>query len=115
LQTFLTKERAALKICLIHAIEQNPSYGWAYRSSIAETTAGFSPSKSETYKALHELAAAGIVRRTKRLRNEGGFQEIIVYTFAADGYAKAQQYKQLVKTDLERSRTLIDHLLKHCF
>jgi DNA-binding PadR family transcriptional regulator len=114
-QTFLTKERAILKVCLIHEIEKSPSYGWAYHSTIAEQIPGFKPSKSEIYKSLHELAAADIVKRSRRKRNDEGLQEIIVYTFTSGGYAKAQRYKKLVYDDLIRSQTMIKHFLSTIF
>ncbi|MFX3617062.1 MAG: helix-turn-helix transcriptional regulator [Sporolactobacillus sp.] len=117
MQTFLTKQRAVLKIYLIHEIERSKSYGWAYRQSIALKNKAYQPTNSEIYKALHELTADGMVQRKKRQQVEKGegLGEIVVYSFTEEGSRKAQLYKQQVKEDLERSRRLIDAILKDIY
>ncbi|RYL92134.1 Replication termination protein [Sporolactobacillus sp. THM7-4] len=113
---FLTKQRAILKVYLISLIERKKMYGLQYLNELRETFKpyGYVPKHSEIYKALHELTSEGVVYRTRKLRSEDkeGFQEIIYYQFTEKGYEKGQLYKRQVKTDLERSRDIIEKVLK---
>lgn len=112
---FLTTQRAILKVYLINMIEQKRSYGRRYldyiKSQVREY--GYEPRPSEIYKALHELTDEGVIYRTKRLKEfDEGLQEVVLYSFAENGFELAQRYKKLVKDDLERSKKLINKILK---
>ncbi|RYM06330.1 Replication termination protein [Sporolactobacillus sp. THM7-7] len=113
---FLTKQRAILKVCLISLIERKKMYGLQYLKELKETFKpyGYVPKHSEIYKALHELTAEGIIYRIKKRRcpDREGFQEIIIYQFTEDGLEKGRVYKQMVRSDLERSLGIIRKVLK---
>lgn len=113
MNSFLTKQRAVLKVYLLNEIERSKSYGWRYTETIAARNANYHPTHSEIYKALHELTADGLISRHKqRVAERGsGLQEVVLYSFTEDGYHRAQVYKLRVKSDLERSKRLIDSII----
>jgi DNA-binding PadR family transcriptional regulator len=117
LKTIFTKQRAIIKLYLINLIEQKQTYGLHYQDIINTKIKAFDhqPAESEIYKVLHELTSDGLVRRDKRLMASDGLKEVVVYSLTDSGYKEALMYKQLVKEDLERSRRIIDKVLKDNF
>jgi DNA-binding PadR family transcriptional regulator len=114
---FLTKQRAVLKLYLLNLAEQKRLYGLQFKDIIQKQFQkhGYIPSHSEIYKALYELTEDGILKRIKQPVEEGGFQEVVIYQFTEEGLKMAKAYKKLVKEDLERSRRLIDKIMKDNF
>lgn len=114
---FLTKQRAVLKLYLLKLAEQKRLYGLQFKSIIQEQLQeyGYRPPHSEIYKALYELTEDGILKRIKQAVEEGGFQEVVIYQFTEEGRQKANAYKKLVKDDLERSKRLIEKIMKDNF
>ncbi len=112
---YLTKQRSVLKVYLLNMIEKKKLHGWQYLQELKEELKpfGYQPSHSEIYKSLHELTEEGILQRSKQLRNkeEGGFQEIVLYHLLESGRGKADAYKRLVKQDLDRSQQLLKKII----
>ena len=112
---FLIKQRAALKVYLIHLAETDRLYGTQYLDVMTEefNKLGYNPVISEIYKSFYELVDSGIlVRREERMEGKKR-QKIIIYNIK--DREKANLYKKQVKADLDRCRNLIGKIIKDVY
>jgi len=103
---FLLKQRAFLKLYLLDLIADHRGYGLQMQQELQSKFEpyGYSPSHSEIYKTLHELAKDKWVRREKKLLGEPGidFQEIVIYHLTDYGKSEMDLYKKQLKVELDR-------------
>ena len=106
--TFLIKQRAFLKMYLIHMAENNLLYGLEFKKKIESEfeSFGYKPTHSEIYKSLHELLEAEVVTRRSRILQGKRYQEVVYYEIK-NPY-KAYEYKKMIREELNRCKGLIE-------
>lgn len=112
---FLLKQRAFLKLYMITMTEQKRLYGEQLLDLMRSEfkAIGYKPSRSEIYRALHDLMDDNILKREKVKKEGAKLQEIILYKIAdADA---AALYKIQLKAELDRSQLIIKKALKDNF
>ncbi|MGG3448497.1 MULTISPECIES: helix-turn-helix transcriptional regulator [Bacillaceae] len=112
---FLIKQRAFLKLYMIRFVEEHKMYGMQAMDELKTSfkPLGYEPNHSEIYRSLHDLIDDGILMRTKKVQEGAKYKEIVVYQFA--DYEKAKLYKKQVKTDLDRSMSLLRKALEDVY
>ncbi|NGY88137.1 Replication termination protein [Bacillus megaterium] len=110
-RSFMIKQRAMLKACLITMIETENLYGLEFRDFIREQyrDVGYRPNHSEIYKSLHELMEEGIVEQKKRKCQGKKLQEVVYYRIIDKN--KADLYQKQVRMELERCDRLVHKTL----
>lgn len=104
---FMIKQRAFLKIYLIHMAEKEKLYGMKYLETIKVEFRlyGYKPNHSEIYKSLHELLEDGVLSRRKMIKEGKKLQEVIYYVIKDQ--EKAHLYKMQLKVELDRCHNLL--------
>lgn len=112
---FLIKQRAFLKLFMIHLVEQNKFYGLQASDDIksAFKQFGYEPQHSEIYRSLHELEEEGILSRRKKVVEGAKYKEIVIYEMKDK--EKSKLYKKQVKTDIDRSMSLLRKALEDVY
>ncbi|NEY21343.1 Replication termination protein [Bacillus ginsengihumi] len=113
---FLIKQRAFLKLYIITNIENGRWYGLKLLDELKKEfkPLGFEPQHSEVYRALHELEDEEEILTKGKVKVAGAKRkEVVVYKIK--DHEKAQAYKKLVKTDLDRCVKLLQKALKDNF
>ncbi|MET1030638.1 helix-turn-helix transcriptional regulator [Domibacillus tundrae] len=112
---FLIKQRAFLKLYMIRFVEEHKMYGMQAMDELKANfkSFGYEPNHSEIYRSLHELIDDGILMRQKKVQEGAKYKEIVIYQFA--DYEKAKLYKKQVKTDLDRSMSLLRKALEDVY
>jgi predicted transcriptional regulator len=112
---FLIKQRAFLKLYMISFIEEHRVYGLQAMDELKSkfNQFGYEPQHSEVYRSLHELIDDGIVVRRKKAIEGMKYKEVVVYELV--DLEKAKLYKKQVKTDLDRSMSLLRKALEDVY
>jgi DNA-binding PadR family transcriptional regulator len=108
---YVTKQAAFLKAYLIGLINKQPLHGYNYYEEIVKAfrADGYEPTKTEVYRALHDMIREEMIYQVRRKVPEAEFKEVKIYHFAEpNGYDKAVKYVEEVKADLERSVQLLE-------
>ncbi|MFC5559005.1 helix-turn-helix transcriptional regulator [Ureibacillus thermophilus] len=110
--TFIIKQRAFLKLYMLHEAEKGRLYGLQILENLQDyfKDLGYKPTKSEVYKSLHELLKEGYVTR-EPIKKEGAEMQTL-YIYRLGDKEKVKAYKDMVKADLDRSIALLNRALK---
>ncbi|MEJ9282226.1 MULTISPECIES: helix-turn-helix transcriptional regulator [Ureibacillus] len=110
--TFVIKQRAYLKLYMLHAAEKGRLYGLQILEELQNhfKDLGYKPTKSEIYKSLHELLKEGYVVREPITKEGTEMQTIYIYRLGDKEKVKA--YKDTIKADIDRSIALLSRALK---
>ena len=108
--TFVLKQRAYLKLYMLHEAEKGRLYGHQIMEDLQDyfKDLGYKPTKSEIYKSLHELLKEGYVTREPITKAE--MQKLYIYRLGDREKIKA--YKDTVRADLDRSIALFNRAIK---
>ncbi|MED3660858.1 helix-turn-helix transcriptional regulator [Ureibacillus sp. FSL K6-8385] len=110
--TFVIKQRAFLKLYMIHEAEKGRLYGLQILENLQDyfKDLGYRPTKSEVYKSLHELLKDGYLTREPIIKEGTEMQTLYIYRIGDKEKVKA--YKDTIKADLDRSIALLKRALK---
>ncbi|WP_342469450.1 Replication termination protein [Ureibacillus sp. FSL K6-3587] len=110
--TFIIKQRAFLKLYMLHEAEKGRLYGLQILENLQNyfKDLGYKPTKSEVYKSLHELLKDGYVTREPIIKEGAEMQTLYIYRIGDREKVKA--YKDTLKADLDRSIALLQRALK---
>ncbi|SDN46888.1 replication termination protein [Fictibacillus solisalsi] len=108
---FLLKQKAFLKLHILHKVEKKNGYGLQILDELRKEFKqfGYSPNHSDIYRILQELTKEGILRREKRLMDGNAeFQEIVVYHLTEKAPEAIVLYKKQMKVELDRCISLLN-------
>jgi DNA-binding PadR family transcriptional regulator len=110
--TFVIRQRAYLKLYMLHEAEKGMLYGLEMLDELRERfkDLNYKPTKSEIYKSLHELLKEGHIIREPVIKEGTEMQKVYVYMLGDKEKVKA--YKDTVKSDIDRSISLLNRALK---
>ena len=110
--TFVIRQRAFLKLYMLHKAEEGKLYGLQILDDLLEHfhDLGYRPTKSEIYKSLHDLLNDGLIVRHPVHKQGTEMQTLFIYRLGDKEKVKA--YKDTIKVELDRSISLLNRALK---
>ena len=110
--TFVIRQRAFLKLYMLHKAEEGNLYGLQILDDLLEhfRDLGYRPTKSEIYKSLHDLLNDGLIVRHPVHKQGTEMQTLFIYRLGDKEKVKA--YKDTIKVELDRSISLLNRALK---